>query len=638
MYLMDNSNSKKFTSVWVQKIGFVDILCSIIRSFFTNVIVYYDEKAASPFSEKFMRIVNQIGFGGIFQKAFLSHDRNEIGKSSLAYRIRDELDQCLDDVCNQCGLTDDMRLKNMVKCYLCDSIGSRIIFINMVREKIDAKGMSKEAEHEIYIRRHTLNIFIRRFYKQQGLVIKEAGMVGENVGVIVRLVAYFALIFYGKCFYRGIFTNIKEFKPAVWVEYAHDSIIDRCFWQEAVDCDKIQIVNFLFRSDDPENITQIMEQRGNKWVDGRFLPVLKMSEISLGQITDTMKRLLKDINDYPLILAYLFFQNHFYYLIYRSVFEKFQVRVLIQHHESAWLPDMWARAMEDAGGILLNYHWSNYPRILTPTHLFPYHVFFLWGEAIYSVVKAGGHTCKYILPSGLWIGGNSNAPGFQPFCGEVDFIIALFDSSAAYNVSQTEETLSLFYLRILEMLEKRPSWGLIVKSKNWDIDGLGKLPAGDLIMQKLRHLMASGNAQILPHLSSPVMAASCANLSVCYGLNSAGIIAAVHGHKAVHWDCTGLSNHIFYKDKEQKFLFRNLAEVETAIIMASEGDAAIGDFSQWKKLYNYFEDFNAPHRVGSFIQNFIDEISLHHNVDVALKAAVDKYMKENQILETEKWQ
>lgn len=628
---MVNPASKNSVIIWVQKLGIFVILFFVIRSLFIKVIVYYDEKATSPFFKSFLKILDQFGFSGIFQKAFLTFDRTDIGKPTLSYRIRDELDQCLEYICNQYGLTGNIRLKNMVKCYLCDSVGPKITFINMVREKIDTKVMSKEADHDIYIRKHTLNIFIRRFYEKQGVVIKELGILGENISIILRLFAYFAIIFYGKFLYRGIFTNIKEFKPAVWVEYAHDDMLDRCFWQDAVDRDKTEIVNFLFRSDDPENIIQIMEERGSKWVDGHFLPVLRMSGISLNQIVGTMKRLFKDINDYPLILAYLFFHNHFHYLIYSAVFKKFQVRVLIQHHETAWLSDMWARAMEDAGGILLNFHWSNYPRIMTPTHLFSFHVFFLWGEAIYSVVKEGGHTCKYVLPSGLWIVDDGNDSGIETFPSEIDFVLALFDSSVAYNAQQTEATLSLFYLRILELLEKRPSWGLIVKSKHRDMDGLENLPAGDVIVQKIKHLMTSGRAQVLPFTSSPLKAASHANLSVCYGLNSAGIIAAVHGNKSIHWDCSGWHQHPFYQDIEQKFLFQSLGEVEEAIIMVSEGDAAIGDFSQWRKSYNYFEDFNASHRVGSFIQDFINEISSHHNVDIALQEAVDKYMKENQV-------
>jgi hypothetical protein len=624
---MINPAGKKSSIIWVQNLGIFVILFFIFRSLFTKVIVYYDEKTVSPLLESFLKILDQIGFRGIFQKAFLTFDRSVIGKSSLAYEIREELDQCLEDICNQYGLTRDIRLRNMVKCYLCNSVGARITFINMVREKIDAK----ETDHEIYINRHTLNAFIRRFYEQQGLVIKESGILSENGGILLRLFAYFAKILYGKIFYRGVFTNIKELKPAIWVEYGNGGPVDFCFWQDGVDRDKTEIVNFLFRSDSPTNITQVMEERGDKWVDGHFLPVLRMSGISLNQIAGTMKRLFKDINNYPLILAYLFFLNNIYYLIYTAVFKKFQVRVLIQHHDTEWLQDMWARAMEDAGGILLNFHWSNYPAIMTPSHLFSYHVFFLWGEAIYSFVKEGGHNCKYILPCGLWIVGDGNDSDIEPFPREVTFVIALFDSSVAYNIHQTEETLSLFYLRILELLERRPSWGLIVKSKAWDIGGLEKLPAGDLIVQKIKHLMASGKARVLPPTHSPIAAASQANLSVCYGLNSAGIVTAVHGHKTIHWDCSGWHNHEFYKDREQKIIFRNLDEVENAIIMASEGDSAIGDFSRWRKSYNHFDDFNASRRVGSFIEDFINEISLHHNVDVALQAAVDKYMKENQV-------
>ena len=322
---MINPASNESAIIWVQKLGIFVILSFAFRSFFTKVIVYYDEEVVSPFLERFLRILDQFGFSRVFQKSFLNSGRSDMGKLSPFYRIRDEVDQCLEDICHQYGLAGDIRLKNMVKCYLYDSVGLRISFINMVREKIDAKGMSKEAQHKIYIHRHTLNVFIKRFYERQGLVIKESGIVGGNVGIILRLFKYFTKILYGKFVYRGIFTNIKEVKPSVWVEY-NGVQFDFCFWQDGVDRDKAEIVNFLFRNDYPKNITQIMEEGENKWVDGHFLPVLRMSGISLNQIAGIMKHLLRDINDYPLILAYLFFLDHVHYLIYTAVFKKFLCR------------------------------------------------------------------------------------------------------------------------------------------------------------------------------------------------------------------------------------------------------------------------------------------------------------------------
>ena len=624
---VDQSYMRKNSIIWVQQFGVIVILSLVFRSLFVKNIIYYDEKAITPLSERMLRIINRFGFGKKFQKALLSFNRNDIKESTLFYQIRSDIDQCCEDICTQYKLTGDIRLKNMVKCYLCDILGPPITFVNMVRNKINAK----EAKHEIYICKNSLNVFIKRFYKKQGYVIKESGIISEKVGIIIRIFAHYARMIYGKFFYKCIFTNIKEIKPAVWVEYDNERHINYCFWQDYVNRDRTEVVNFLFRNDYPENVIQTMEQQGIKWADCHILPVLRMSGISLKQIAGTVKRLLKNVNDYPLVLAYLFFLRHYYYMIYRKVLEKYQVRVLIQHHDTSWLQDMWARAVEDAGGILLNFHWSNYPTIMTPSHLFSFHIFFLWGEALYSFIEEGGHTCKYILPSGLWIGADGNSSSIQHFPGEVNFVIALFDSSAAYNIHQTEETLSCFYLRILELLESRPSWGLIVKSKNWDINGFRNLPAGELIIQKLKRLMGSGKAQVLPPSSSPITAASSAHLSVCYGLNSAGIVVAAHGQKAIHWDCSGWYNHPFYKDEEQKFIFRSLDEIEEAIIKASEGSSDIGDFSRWRKQYNYFEDFNASRRVGAFIEDFLDEINSHHNVEVALKSAVDKYRKENHV-------
>ena len=82
---------------------------------------------------------------------------------------------------------------------------------------------------------------------------------------------------------------------------------------------------------------------------------------------------------------------------------------------------------------------------------------------------------------------------------------------------------------------------------------------------------------------SPVDAAEAADLSVCFGLNSAGIIAGLLGLRAIHWDCTGWLKYPIYRDKDQKVFFATLPETRQAVMRAAAGDKTIGDFNKWRK-------------------------------------------------------
>lgn len=74
--------------------------------------------------------------------------------------------------------------------------------------------------------------------------------------------------------------------------------------------------------------------------------------------------------------------------------------------------------------------------------------------------------------------------------------------------------------------------------------------------------------------------------------------------------------------------------------LSSKGDRTIGDFSNWKQQFNYFNDF-APKRVGQFIQNFMDEIIKTKDVGQSLEFTVKKYIESNKIeadfYEIEQW-
>jgi len=72
-------------------------------------------------------------------------------------------------------------------------------------------------------------------------------------------------------------------------------------------------------------------------------------------------------------------------------------------------------------------------------------------------------------------------------------------------------------------------------------------------------------------------------------------------------------------------------ETKEAIIKVSQGDKEIGDFSQWRKTINYFDDLSGRARIVQFINLFMDEIKQSDNASHSLARAVNKYRGANHI-------
>ncbi len=120
-------------------------------------------------------------------------------------------------------------------------------------------------------------------------------------------------------------------------------------------------------------------------------------------------------------------------------------------------------------------------------------------------------------------------------------------------------------------------------------------------------------------------AAEAADLSVCFGLNSAGIIASLLGLRAIPWDCTGWLKYPVYRDKDQKVFFATLPETRQAVMQAAAGDKTIGAFNKWRKWINHFDDCAGRERILRFIHLYMQEAG--GNI-TGLDATVKQYLSE----------
>lgn len=623
--------------LWIEEFTVIQLFILLVKSIFSKFIIHYDEHTASFNAVKLLNLLKKIQLGTNFYPAGLSMTIDNSQGYALTQEKLHNLDTCINDFCRHYLLDVPLRIKKMTKPYLASILHRHLTFITMVEAKIELQKYAKDYIHVLCLSRHPFNIVINKFLKKNGMIIKEVGL-KDSIMFYLKPGFYLAAILFSKLVPTKGSTNIKKIRPAVWVEYNYAGFVDFAFWQNYVKTDNFEIVSYLDRSDDGLlfQATAKIENRGFKWIDLHFFSLLKLIKLQPSDFKKLFRSLCVSRVHLPLCFKFFQFEYNLWLRLYELIFRKFKVRILIQHQESFWRQAVQAEAIELAGGIMLGYNWSNYhcfPAI--PTHFFPQHVYFVWGKRIYECLAKTEISAKYILPSGLWILKNIKKPKELNVLRQgLSFILAVFDGTFAYNLHNSPDAFAQFYLGVLGLIESNKNWGGIIKSKNYDYSKFLLLPKGATIVAKIEALRKEGRILLLDrHNNNPLSASAYADLSVCYGLNSAGIISGIHGSRAIHWDCAGVfyKDFYFYKDPTQQIIYLSLEEFKNAIIRASKGDKNIGDFSRWRQEFNYFDDFLAPQRVGNFIQSFMDEVLNTNDAERSLDYSVTKYIRENNI-------
>jgi hypothetical protein len=600
--------NQKSKTLWLESLTVGGILFLVLRNGIAGYEVFFDEHKATPRALRFAAIVGKIFPVGFYPASLCLNQKDEKGLALEYYRA-DNLCAVVDRFCETQLSGDPAWLREMTKCFISSQIMDRVTFVTLVLHRI--RG-TESSEHLIYLSGHYLNFLLQDFFKPQ---IKVESI--PSITAFLRLVAIpFGLI--GRAgmqqlFHTGVKGNTRENQkvPAVWIELAPKSGV----WKQLREfiatnsAGRIyDIVYYLDRSDTPAiaETTKELENQGFGWID-----------------THSMLHARLFAPDYLKLMAGFFVslrQRHFWFALflfrfeimralYLSLYKRFNVRLLFQHQETSWLQEAQKQAIESAGGIMAGLHWSSY-QINTnyPCHLNPQHVMLVWGGAHREYLETNGNTCSHIIPCGLWVAGSGAKQEEINPPHKGNFTIAIFDSSVEYLIHQSPENLSKFYREILGILEDNPSFSAIMKTKSSQVSDLRHLPAGEEIVCRIKSLENQGRLRVLDWVRhSPVDAAEAADLSVCFGLNSAGVVAGLLGLRAIHWDCTGWLKYPVYRDKDQKVFFATLSEVRQAVMRVAAGDKTIGAFNKWRKRINHFDDCAGRERILRFINLYMQE-------------------------------
>ncbi|MHB9073506.1 MAG: hypothetical protein ACYC6G_08280 [Desulfobaccales bacterium] len=615
----------KSKTLWLESLTVGGILFLLWRNGIAGYEVFFNKHKTTPLSLRFAAIVAKILPVRFNPVPLFQDDKDENG-SSLEYYRADNLCGIVDRFCETELSGASTWLQEMSKCFISSQVMDSVTFVTLVLHHLRGR---EAAEPVIYLPGHYLNFLMEDFFKPQ-IRVKSI----PSIRAFLRLGATpFALIFrtaLQQIFHNGVRGNIRENPeiPAAWIELTPKSGV----WNQLREFiathsggRTYDIVYYMDRTDTlpvPET-TKELENQGFGWID---TPQMLHARLSASDYLKLMAGFIVSLRQRPFWFSLYLLHFDIRRVLYRSLYKRFNVRLVLQHQETSWIQEAQKQAIEAVGGIMIGLHWSNYPNTQFPSHLAPQHVMLVWGCAHREYLQKKG-TCLYILPCGLWLARSGAKPEDINPPRRGNFTLAIFDDSFGDMIGLRAENISKFYLEILKILEDHPSFSGILKSKSYQVSDLRHLPAGEEIVNLIRSLEQQGRLRILDFtMHSPIDAAEAADLSVCFGLNSAGIIAGILGLRAIHWDCIGWLNYPIYRDKDQKVLFTTLSEVRHAVLRVASGDKTIGAFDKWRKGINYFDDCAGRQRILRFIDIYMQETGGGIN---GLDSAVKQYLSEH---------
>src|SRR2546427_2092940 len=340
------------TTIWCKKLGLAEIFLFSLRGLFSNVSIRYDDFLMSSASKRLLQWLQRMGLCLYFHPANIDFDAKDEHGLGLMYRENRILSTCSENFIGKFIGCCDERYRQMLKTYIRGHIEDQLLFITYVETKIQT---GSDAEHVIYIEPNPVNSVFIEFYAAKGITIKSSFGFKRHLKHYVLPYAYAMIMLLVKLIPFPVKTNLTRIRPAVWLEYSSGERNELGFWRKHLRSQGYDIVYYLDRLDTPvsQDTTTLIEKKGVKWIDAHVVSMIRLSGLSIGKVSRIFLECVLPPVRLPAWLRVFQFNERLWYLIYASVYKRFQVKLLIQHQDRGWKQAVQARALESAGGIML---------------------------------------------------------------------------------------------------------------------------------------------------------------------------------------------------------------------------------------------------------------------------------------------
>lgn len=322
---------------------------------------------------------------------------------------------------------------------------------------------------------------------------------------------------------------------------------------------------------------------------------------------------------------------------WREFFREYNIKVWINHNDQDILLPFLISALEENGGIWLNYQFSG-SGFDQPMETMPMgtHLFCAWGKyAVDNIIANGmlfldreGKTYK--SPKNLLIFGHLGLHTRTdhslknlikqniPYCKS---LIGVFDTDYDLGSHFSKQAGEKFYEGIFEAIIEKKDIGLIIKPKGQArvIKTLSNSPLYSELLKQKRVILLSDK-----YTAFDVFAV--VDMVVAGQINSVCIEAAMISKPHVYFDTSNWKFHMFYNNIPPELIAKNRLELEKAINsmlqIKSLDDKRYKDYTKWT---NPFDDGNGTERLGFVLGALVQQLKLNNDINTSLEQSLEMY-------------
>ena len=455
---------------------------------------------------------------------------------------------------------------------------------------------------------------------------------------IKEFLKFFALIIVS-VFYKFFRYDYKviENKPHIFEEHIFN-IFDRypdaghLYWFESSKIDPNNLVLYFDRRDLKIN------KKLNKQIKDRKMHALNMIHpaLNVDNPLNIFIETLKDIKFFEKLslnkIDIWLTQIKYIYLIkcFRQVFKRYNCKIVHQHQEFWPKTLTMALSLRMEKGVFIWNHWSVDHFPISYFHWGFADIIFSWGEYNDGYFNSHNFSYKYLFQTGL-IGADGNYKlsndEEKKFNGKLsnnlNLIINILDSTYGPNHQNSYSSMLYFYREILKNVYENKTWGGIIKSKGKAFE---KIMHDKEILNFVKKLKKENRLLILPSSLKVSVSAKISDISVCYGINSAGILSALSGSKSIYWDLPGASEHpLYYLDKKNNLVFKTIHEINDALDSFILGNKEIGNHDDCLYLFDSFCDDQGRYRAGEIISKLFFYLNNNLEFDESMNKIKNEY-------------
>ena len=426
------------------------------------------------------------------------------------------------------------------------------------------------------------------------------------------------------CIWEEYFTNIFSTYPGA----------GQLYWFTKNVLDGERVVLYCDRNDSPcdEKARVEIESRGFGWIDFSYpwRNVRHPVKLTLKCMINCLKAFPKSWSEFDVWRWTSLISFSALLECYRAIYRTNKVRAIHQHQEWGPATILKALALRMEDGIMIWNHWSvdHYPVAYFDCGLAD--LVLSWGQLNDGYFNAHDFSYKYLIQTGMIAGDGFDASVLRKanetralFSHSVNFVISLFDSSHSSKMENATATMLYFYKNILAAILLRRGWGVVVKPKGPHFD---RLPKKEAVHGVIKELVKQGRCILMNGDEKVSVAAYVGDVSVCYSINSAGILAALCGKQVLHFDLSGCLEHpLSYLGGEDTVVFRSFEKLLHALEAIEKGNGFYGDHSERLHLFDAFQDGRGSERAGEVIGAYIRYRDNGMDRESALKKAVADY-------------